>query len=498
MVNIGEQINNVYNFFTPTNDSIDNVIYTINNWHSLYQEINSMKAFFQNANDLLVIILDRNGALWLNANGDLCYRFSKDTEIHTTSFEKASILFSNFLRRDIQIGKNRKSTKTNTIFMPIHQLLLIEKETFDFNQSKEFYQSKNGLIYRNTFKPSPYLLQQAYLDQRFKPSIISQYIFYLSNYNESRFYVILHWLANFFKNFKYKTSIPLILIGDKNSGVDILFNQIITPLFGHEYCASLTDENLPSSNFSTVLKNKLMYNLDNIFNSIDHKHESKKILSTMIQKQKVFLKDHKDTNELEIFGQILITINKPYISYLDTQNTDCIVFKVPNDFEEQMIISSQYMKIEPFMADIANDLENFANILKNCSINHDVFQKALNEDDKRLLQQTLDDKIKVFHNAIKNMDITYFEKIKNINPYLYKDITQDFEARRIKQPNLLPCFEYIYGKDDNLTSRTLMSALRKINPTFYSTKTMGIGAGGIKYFKCQNCQIGADFISLHK
>lgn len=484
VIHLNPKIKDVYYFFKSKNDYSANVIYTTNNWFALYEEINNIRTIFKENNNPLVIIYDRNGAFWLNTNGDLCYRLSTNAEIHTTSLEKASIVFSNFLRFDIQIGKSRKSTKTNnTIFIPIHHLLLIEKETFDFHQPQEFYQSTNHLIYRNIFTPSPYLLQKAFFNQEFKPSIILQYLFYLSNYNQSRFYVLLHWFANFFKNFKHKTPISLILIGDKQSGTDILFNQIITPLFGYEYCTSLTDENLELNNLSIVLKNKLMYNLDNISTSIDNKNEFKKILSSMLQKQKIYLKGYKDTKEIEIFGQIIITTRKPYIPYLDTKNTKCIVFKVPDNFQHQMVIPDQFKKNTHIESLITEDLENFANILKNYPIDQNIFQKALNEDDKHLLEQTLDDKLKAFHNAIIDINKTYFEKIKDIDPDLYQEIMQDFKQQRIKQPNLLPCFEYIYGKDDHLSSRTLMTSLRKINATFYSTKTMGIGARGIKYLQ---------------
>jgi hypothetical protein len=510
----GVDTKDVDSFFKLTIDTTKNTVYTINNWYYFYNDIHDhgTKKYFLDAGNPLAMIYDKKGAMWLNANGDVCYRFSTDAEIHTTTLEKACRVISNFLHCNVQIWKNRKSIKSkrasqdvidkiyeeieqNSIFrISIHDLLLVEDETFNFSHQDEFYQASNGLIYRNTFKPSVYLLQLLSADSKFEYSIILQYIFYLSGYNQSRFHVILNWLANYFKNFNFKTYIPLVLIGDKKSGVDILFDQIIKPLFGHESCVALTDNHLHPKTLSAILKNKLMYHLDDISDNINHNSESKKILTEMILKRKVYLKNNRGADdEIDIFGQILITLSKPNIPYLDKEKIDFIAFKVPDDFEQQMLIPDRFSseisscnvnKRDILQRLISGDLTNFAYILKSHTIKEssiDDFAKN-GADDKNLILQSIDDKLKAFSDAIINIDLTYFEKIQNIAPDLYNEIMQDFERKKIKQPNLIKCFESIYGNINHLNKKTLMSKLREINNEFFKTEAIQNGTAGVKYF----------------
>lgn len=477
-------------FFTVANETtprIKNIFHT-NNWTT----------FLTSSSALLDKIYQLSAAIWLNSKGEICYRLSQDGEIHTTTPEKASIVFSNFLSMDIQIGHfvrkftSKSNSYTSLIFsIPIPFLLLVDGETFDFNQRNEFYRAKNGLIYRNRFKPSYYLHYDTILKKNFPSSIILQYLYYLSNYRQKPFYSILYWLANFFKHFAYKTPVPLIFIGDHNSGIDILFNHIIKPLFGTEYCLSLTEDRLRLKNLSEMLKNKLMYHLDDI-SDLENNSESKKILQDMILKQKVFFKNNKTfDNEIDIFGQVLITTSKPNIPYLDKEDFVCTVFKTPDNFEEQMFIpenialdmNNYFTKRSSVITLIENDLNNFAFILRRVTVD---FSQYNYTDDRDQLFQNSDNKIQMFNDAIINNDKAYFQAIERVDPKLYDEIMKDFDQNKIKQRNLIKCFEAIYPKDPSLSSRSLMKKLREINSGFFQTKALEIGSGGVKYFQIKS------------
>ena len=502
----GHSLKDVYNFFVPTHSIfINNVFFLINNW--LFPFPPDVPLSLQQQYLLLQALQQKGGSIWLNAKGDICYRLSLYAEIHMATPEKASRVISNFLNQKVQIIQNSKSIKTtkktskdpitqilkniehdNTVFLIIQDLLLVEGESFNPFSRLEFFQDRNGLTYRNTFKPSFFLTQITPPNQQFFYSIILQYLYYLSNYNRERFEWMLHWLADFFQNFALKSPIPLVLIGGQKSGVDILFEEIIKPLFGYENCIKITDDHLQAGILSSSLQNKLFYNFDNISKHVSDDAKSNRLLSNMIVKQKLLIGDNKNTiSETDIFGQFLITIDAPYIPYLDNSYSNYTVFKVPDSIEKNMFFPewSGAIRTAPFIMtafinEIRNDLTNFSNILKNCKI--EMVLNKFHNDDKSLILMNSDDKLKVFCHAIVTMDTTYFSKVKDNDPILYEEMMQDFQAKKIKQPNIFKCFECIYSDEKRLSSKTLMHKLRQIDTTFFRTASIRIGAGGIKYF----------------
>lgn len=482
----GHNIRDVYCFFKITTSPQQHQPFKINNWIDYNQCIN------QSLNK----IYSKNGAIWLNSKGDISYRLSSKGNIHTAVPEKASIVLSNFLQEDIHI---RKKFKLSTSAIPrypsadpyilTNNLLLIENEEVNFFQPSEFFQGENNLLYRNTYRPTFYMLPSIY--QQIQPSIILQFIYYLSNYNEARFKWILHWLAAFFQNFTLKSPIPLVLIGEKESGMDILFEEIIKPLFGYEYCVKITDDHLRLGNLSSSFQNKLFYNLDNISSKIIDDAKSNKLLFDMISKRTVFIDERKSSsNDINIFGQILITVDTPYLPYLDNSYNSYTVFKVLGSLENifhptwSVASSNTPFSKQDFINTIRNDLINFSNILKSCSTTTTLNQ--FQNDDKNLILINIDDKFKAFYDAIMNMDTTYFAILKGNHQVLYEEILKDFEAKKIKQVNLIKCFNSIYPEEHLSSSRTLMSKLRKINNVFFKTESISTGTGGVKYFNCRN------------
>lgn len=477
--------NDVYSFFIPKINATNYKWYVWNNWND----------FINLQNSGLIQIHNSGGAIWLNAKGDICYRLVPYGDIHTSTPEKASIVLSNFFKINISIKKKFIIDKSNTAipdFSSIYQILindlpLIENETLNFFQRFEFFSYDKRLIYRNTFNPSFYLTSIVPPDYGAHNSIILQYLYYLSNYNQERFEWILHWLAAFFQDFNLKSTIPLVLIGNQESGTDILFDEIIKPLFGEEYCIKIIDDYLRLGNFSSSLHNKLFYNFNNISKNASQEVKSNILLSNMIVKQKLLLAENKNTiNETNIFGQILITIDTPYMPYLDNSYSNYTVFKVPNSLEKNMFfpewsvaISTSPFNITTFIDAIRNDLFHFSHILKNVqtSIKLDKFYN----DDKNLIEMNSEDKLTAFSNALVNMDTAYFAQIKSINEILYEDIMQDFKVKRIKQPNIFRCFECIHSDEKHLSPKKLMHKLKQIH-NFFSKEAIHTGAGGVKYF----------------
>ena len=456
-----------------------------------------INGWIKNPNNTAINSISASGAsIWINLNGELCYRFGIHGKIQVSTTNKASIAFSTFLGGDIEIGKKKSSTyiidNTNKkpIYLSTNDLNLIEDEHFSPNYFQDFYYFQN-LLYRNSYIPSSFQLNSENSYFNYQNSIIGQYIYFLANYNEDRFHYIMHWLASFFQNPSRKSNITLVLVGKNDSGLEILFNEIIMPLFECTYCIKINDDRLKMNNLTTTVKNRIFYNIDNISNSIVADEGIKRFLNNLIHNDTgvINVKNRDSIVDVELFGQILVTTYEKYLPYINSSNNDYTVFYVPNNIEDivrgQKNIYGELMDIEIKKIDlikmIADDLQNFSNILKfyqTDNRNHDVF----GSDDKALIITNEEDKLKEFSDAIIYKNRDYFDKLKDLNVVLFEDIMKDFDNNRVKQSNLLKCYTEIYRSDSITSSRTLMVKLRKINNNFFKKEAIQPGAGGIKYF----------------
>jgi len=433
-------------------------------------------------------IYNKRAAIWMNSKGDIQYRRSENAKIHTSSMEKVSHIFSNLLHDYIEVRRRYKDNFTDNQTILIHELLLVEGEYFnptlnckDINNlflTREFFlNDKDNLIYRNTFKPSIYLQINIDLEEYVKndlyKSITLQYIYYISNYNQKKFEYIMDWLAAFFANLSQKSDITLVLSGSETSGKDILFNHIIKPLFGLEYCSTISDNNLSIRDLDKLTTDKLFLNIKNISN----KSLSNKTIKNYFNQ--FFIKPTK-------YAQTLITIDQPYLPLFDENYTSYTVFEVPNNITNIIIPEwfeydyTQTLSKDDLIDWITDDLNNFAKILK--TYNAKIIRKALINDDKRYILYSQNDKLRVFSKAIRNKDIKYFEDLKLNNLDLYEEIQSGFNSDKIIQKNVFKSFNVLYPEENISSPKTLMTLFRKIDNNFFSTNAVKIGSGGVKYF----------------
>ena len=499
----------VYSCFKNINYNLsNNIYYTWDNW---VKEIRSEPASFAYTfaiNDKINMIKFRGGAIWLTANGEICYRFSPFGKVHTASIAKINLVFSNFLDCNFNITQTvpivtslneeiARLQDENKLTISVAQLLLVEAEEFNPYVEKEFYQNQSdGLIYRNTFKPSFFLQLSPPVSQKvnvegysissidgskdftttvirneLKKSITLQYLYYLCNYKEDRFFWLIDWLASFFKNLSNRSENIFVLYGNKHSGIDIFFQYIITPLFGEEYSLSITENTLEIKN----TKEKLFYNLKNFSKKAI---ENVKVAASL---QKLLLENQK-------YAQVLITTEEPIIPFSNIDNYT--VFYVSTAITEMYIPNwfnrSDKTKLtqQQLIDAIASDLENFANILKLYPSNT-IKSLSSQNDDKKLLLNTLEDKLKTFVDAVKRMDIIYFKSIQQHNLELYNELQEHFDKQLIKQSNLKEYFNILYPDEKFESSRTFMKKLRDIDDLF-QTQNVKPYTAGKKYFKIPN------------
>jgi len=475
---------NVYCFFQEDRD-IENIQnFIINNWIKVNKKIlNELRNF--------------GASLWINNRGDLCYRLNYlDEKILISSAKKISLIFTNLLLKQIELlpyykEKNLQKpigVNNGENIILLNDLHVVKDEEFSPYFFSEFY-AKDNATYRNLFKPTQYLISVVAENTEFNKSIILQYIYYLSGYEKERFRYIMSWLAAFFKNLNNKSNIPLVLVGDPDSGKEILFDIIIRELFGHNYCKVISEKTLQKNDKSFLIENTLFYNIDNIKDD-----KNKAFLEEILYADAI---DPEIKNQDKLFtnyGQSLITIEKPILPYIDYEISNYTVFKINDNIEDMYIEEGFFENISKINLDkselitfIKNDLHNFALILKAYSSDSELLELPFKNDDKKIIVKNFKDKIRNFSYAIINKKRDYFKPIKKSNKILYDEILEDFEDNKVKQRNLLQSFTILYSEEEGLHSRTLMSSLRKQEEygSFFLTSKLNIGKDALKYWQIE-------------
>ncbi|NVJ53787.1 MAG: hypothetical protein HWD90_08815 [Campylobacteraceae bacterium] len=475
-----------YNFKYELENKI-HPIFKLNNWIDKYR-LN--KGFGINMMDILNIIHDKNCAIWFNINGDICYRISIDGDTIISSWKKIGFVFHNLFGLDVEIKRyDYSEAREYTLITPqnkykvkytiyIDDLIMVQKDIFDPTKKEEFY-IENDLFFKNTFKPTTFLTERGIYNYHPENSIILSYIYHLSNHNRKRFDYIVNWLANMFNNLT-KSNIALILIGNKESGVDILFNDIIKPLFGFQYCIEIDDNDLESKHFDKLFKDKLFYNFNDIsYDSVDNK--TKNICKDVIEDSIIFLEqNHKETyQKVDIFAQTLITTSKPYIPIIDTNRVNYTIFNIKEDIKEIPIQKEDDKK--SLYQNIKNDLDNFALFLKSFKVNINLANEPFKEDDKDIILDYDKNIYEIFIEAIKTKDKEFFTKIQE-DKKLYKDLIYDFDRNRIKRSNLIKYFCLVYPEESTNHTRTLLKKLREIDQSFFDQKNIS-SSNSEQFFK---------------
>ncbi len=498
---MGNDVKNEINTFKAVNFSR----YMSNNW--------KLTSFGKQLG-ILDLIEEKEAAIWLNKDGALCYRFSKDEPIVTTkNYKHAEIVFSSFLDMAVTFLKIRGNGLTN---IDVHHLKMVHGNKFEPQRLAEFFIESKLLYYRNLFKPTYYLQikqednpknikltpnYQKDTDTSFES--IKRLIMHLVDYVPERFDYLINWLAYFFQALK-KSQVALVLRGNQGTGKGIFFNEIIKPLFGAEYCKTINDKSLSSSYLGGIIENALFFNLDEIsYKKVENK-TIKNFLKALITNdtitaEKKFVTLEKETN---IYAQVLITSNEPYVLDIEPSDRRYTIFNTSNT----NLAHNNYLDYGSYVNlsnKIENQLEFFAQYLKNYSVNVEKANEALDTNEKRELQmlhinvqekkqkskysQTIKihDSIIQFGYALKYCDVYAFRSIEFENLDLYNEIVKDLKNCKFKIKNLLPTFNYLYG--DELKIKYVSILLKELNK--YDFKQFSFA-----YYRKDNNN--DDFISL--
>lgn len=460
--------------------------YIFNNW---------MKT---NDNVILNEIDMKGGSLWLTGTGALAYKLSKNRPISIlTNNKQANLVFTNYLNKDVFLLKEPTKSKENkedkdSNSVSVKDLIMVQADMFNPFVLKEFYKKKD-LYYRNIFKPSKYLqicAEKKQYDDNPPFIAITKLISHLVNYDKDRFTYVINWLAYFFQGLK-KSQVALVLRGDQGAGKGIFFNEVISPLFGEEYCTTVNDKSLRSSFLGGIIENKIFFNLDEISQQKTENSNIKNFLKALVTNESITAEKKFITleNVTKIYGQVLITSNEPYVLDVEDSDRRYTIFTTSNNLLHNDYLGYKTYKI--LSDEMKKGLKEFAIYLKSYDVDLKLANQALNTPEKDLLKDinrkkelekqqrlqkdvipikmqkipTVPNAIFNFAQAIRLLDNEYFSIIKYDNEPLYTEIIEDLSKRIFKIKNLLPCFQLINGNDMRIKYVSiLIKELTKFDP----------------------------------
>lgn len=338
----------------------------------------------------------------------------------------------------------------------IHELKLIEAERFRPRILEEYFE-ENGVCYKNTFIPTRYMQLKGKPSRQ--PKTILDLLFHLTNYNQSKYDYLLNNLAYFFKYLK-KSQVAIALIGKQGAGKGILFDTILSELFGRENCITINNESINSRYKAKIIKDKLYYNFDEIKLRTSEKNDS--FFKAVITNPSISLEEKNVTmnKEVELFGQCLFTSNHMDALKIEDNDRRFTVIKTGENLVNTNFL--QYDSYENLITGIKQDLDDFARFLKNYDVDINLANTPLDTPEKRMIINSLKDGIVEFHKAIVDMDQSYFDDLQEGHTSLYSSITSDLGKSRIDRANIAKAYNILFSK--SISAKELLKKMRSIEP----------------------------------
>jgi DNA-binding transcriptional regulator YhcF (GntR family) len=424
-------------------------------------------------NETLNQIFFNGGGIWLNCNGEICYRFKENGAVTVQPHNKANIVFTNYLNREIKLIKG---TNEHQADIKANDLMMVSNDTFNPHKLEEFYLD-NHLHYRNTFKPGKYL--QIAEGEHKEPKAILSLMKHLADGNEEYYHYFVNWLAYFYQGLK-KSQVSIVLRGNQGAGKGIFYNEVIKRIFGSDYCIQVNDKTLNTNFLGGIVEGRLFFNLDEISHNVAGNKNIKNFLKALVTNDSITAeKKHQNVEgETKLFGQVLITSNEPYIIEVETSDRRFSIFSTGDNLKKCNYLG--FGNYDSFSLQIEKELNDFCKYLKSYKVNVSLANKALDTAEKRALINSTNDKFKLFTNAIKNKDKTFFNELEEEAPHLYNTLIEDFQKDRIQKENMTKYFNELF--DEEIKSRTLNNKLRIIEPIIFGDDNIS-KSNGYRYYK---------------
>jgi hypothetical protein len=318
--------------------------------------------------------------------------------------------------------------------------------TFDPSSMEQYDPAKKVF---NEWTPTKYMKDAT--PRALCPKPISDLITYVVAGDAECYHHFMNWLAYIYQ-YRTKSGTAWVLHGTQGTGKGVLFNNIIKPIFGAEYCASKLVGDI-AEKFNNYMEHSLFVNIDEARIG-DAGADQRRLTSAL----KAWITDpmlsirgmHQNQRESRSYVNFILSSNEH--DALDIHEKDRRYNVAPR---QEIPIKLSIEDIEGF----EGELMHFAGFMAGYKVDVKQAHTALNNEAKRNLRAASMTSIDEFGHAVKTGDLQYFVD------GLDDESGQDFQAIADFK-KLVPVWmeDYRNSQLSSVRNKDLFAAYRAMHP----------------------------------
>ncbi|WP_415397811.1 type IV secretory system conjugative DNA transfer family protein [Sulfurimonas sp. CS5] len=303
------------------------------------------------------------------------------------------------------LSYKKAEIRIDTTYIAINSIPVIDEDIFDPTRMDEVFVNFKGLFSRNHLSYTSYLANRFYhselIDEPYE-SYAKHVIQKITTVKDLK--ILVSRLGNFFKHLN--SSKAIVLVGNKDVSEGVLLNRVLKPIFGSQFCVTITDEMLQSEGIGEIIKHKLIYHIDHIPDDEKDREKLQEILISILVDKFIMIED----KFVPIHGQVLITLNeahpflKDFLSSSDVFFVDSMENIMTNLQEEDKI--SFHKKLYSSLTTFSKELSVLGNtpseLSQNTNQNED-FVKLLDSIDENIVKLIEDNILDPFSSNFENL-----------------------------------------------------------------------------------------------
>ena len=357
------------------------------NLFAIYQKENNRYNYFKSSQDNLLNIINSDMICLWRYKKKFYYRPRQDSDLIVgKKNEIANEISSRYHNTNVNIVDDLNDVltsvevKIDAVYIAVNSICVVENEVFEPRNSNNVFRNQNGLFSRNLFHCTPYLLHR-FTDYLINNDRISYTRFLLTVFTQKDTHFIVNWLASFFKTMKNNSQL-LVLVLNKDVSVEIFYKHIIIPIFGKDFCVTITEELLRDKSIEEIVAYKLFYHIEHIPQDENNRKKLRDIINTILVKKVVSI----NGQNVPVIGQILFTLDKPEMFLKDFLNS-CKIFIVNSMKNIENKLLKYQLSLEAALR--SNTLDYFSQELT--VVGNYVDLTKIYEDDSQAFEEFLED-----------------------------------------------------------------------------------------------------------
>ena len=314
-----------------------------------------------------------------------------------------------------------------------------------------------------------------------EPKTILSLIKHLVNYKEDRFNYFLNWLAFYWATFK-RPQTAIVLKGVQGAGKGIFATDVISPLFGKNQLAIITNDVLENKFKADKFENKAFYIFEETSKGdVKSNKDVKEFIKQIITNEIVPMdRKHKKGVDVKITAPSLFFTNEVKFLEIEPSDRRFSVFLTGDK-----IINNDFLgfgSYETLSEQIKKELPDFARYLYHFDIDTKLANIPMDTPEKRAVTQITNNSFQKFLIALKNRDLDFFDILSDSeeidDKILFDEVKEAFKNGKIKRNLITKLFNSIFQK--NISPQRLLEELKGIDPDLLSNNNL-ITIRGTKY-----------------